>query len=158
MRLSDKEVYISVNNTVLTTKCDDDEEPTQTVAQGSNILSLDPGCKIHSANFKVSRNKQMFMEEVTARLINSPAVPMWNLLSEKVDEQEVQSLLNEMLDEEPSGLTIPGIEAKFGLHTLHKKSHDNRVINLSTSGVISFMIIGGILYLCRHNFTCAHKP
>ena len=155
--MSDKEVFISVNSTVLTTKCDDGREPQQITAKGANIISLEPGCKIHSASFKVSRSKQMFIEEVSARLINSPAVPIWTLLSEKADEEEMQSFLKEMLNDEPSGLTIPDIESKFHLHTISRRSHINRTMTLSVSAVITVVVLGGVLYFCRNNLTCANK-
>ena len=44
------------------------------------------------------------------------------MLSEKADEEEIKSLLAEMLDKTPTGLKIPDIEAKFNLHTLHRKT------------------------------------
>ena len=70
VRLSDKEVFLfTPNKTVLTTKCMKDTVPTNMYAQCPNILTIDPGCRVYSANFVFKRNKQMFTKDISAVFI-----------------------------------------------------------------------------------------
>ena len=93
----------------------------------------------------------MFIEDVQAILIDSSTGPLWNLLSEKADEEDIATLLAETLEKTPTGLKIPDIEAKFHLHAIHRKATLTRNIFSSIASLILLLIILLVVYICRKN-------
>ena len=159
VRLSDKEIFIFCpNQTVLTTKCYGDHTSTKTYAQGANILHLENGCRVTSHDFVFKRNRKIVEEEVAAVLVNSPAADMWNLLSQKSQEEAIKPFLKLMLQKEERGIPIADIESKFNLHKLHHKTNLTRNVFSSITGLITIIVVVTIIYACRENLTCKKKP
>lgn len=69
-------------------------------AQGENILTIDPGCRVHSTDFVFERKRQIVEKEIAAVLIDSPSAVIWNLLSKKAQDEEIKPYLDLMLQEE----------------------------------------------------------
>ena len=154
VRLSDKEIFVFYpNNTALTTKCHGDTS-RKMYAQGANILTLDPGCRVHSTDFVFKRNRQLVEKEVAAVLVDSPSANIWDLLSKKAQDEEIKPFLDLMLQEEEKGIRVADIESKFNLHKLHHKTSVTTNLFSSISGVLVVLIIIVFLYACRHNLTC----
>ena len=112
-----------------------------------------------TSGYVFSRAKQIVDAEVRPVYINTIQGELFQLFSERSVNKEVQSLLNEMIDETGSGgLKLSDIEAKFGLHKLHHKTTLTRQV---FSSITSVLFLAGailIIYVCRKNFDCSRKP
>ena len=160
VRLNNEQIYFySPNSTKLQQKClDDPSSGNSTELDGANILTIKPGCTMSTSGYVFSRAKQIVDAEVRPVYINTIQGELFQLFSEKPVNMEVQSLLNEMIDETGSGgLKLSDIEAKFGLHKLHHKTTLTRQVFSSITSVL--FLVGAILliYVCRKNFDCSRK-
>ena len=70
----------------------------------------------------------------------------------------VGGVLEAMADDNPDGMKVIDIEAKYNLHKLHKVAGVNRVISWSTVSSIALVILWTVTYACRNHLVCGKLP
>ena len=153
VRISDSDIFVySPNTTTLTSKCPGQENKLYN--KGASILSLGPGCVVTTTGYVFKRNKQIGEYETKSILVDSTVNEMtWKWISETQNE-ELETFLESIANENTGGMKVTDIKEKFNLHKLHKVAKTNKFLSWGTMSTIALIVFLAIAYLCRNHLLC----
>ena len=164
-RISPSKIYFfSPEPVILYTKCNEDSktssEPLR--ANGSTIINIGEGCKVHSKTYVFTRSKENLQETIEP-IFNAPLdTDIWSFLKNPgAKSQDLEKFLKEEIKLRGK-FSVSSFEAKFGLKHLSHKTAATRDIFASVTSVMILGISIIILWICRSNLrkltSCQKKP
>ena len=164
-RISPSKIYFySPEPVILYTKCSEESKTSSETlrANGSTILNIGEGCKIHSKTYVFTRSKENFQEAIEP-IFNEPLdTDLWSFFKNPGEKsQDLEKFLKEEIKSRGK-FSVASFEAKFGLKHLSHKTSTTRNIFASVTSVMTLGIAIIILWICRTNLrkltTCKKKP